>query len=229
MKQTLLILAAFVLLISCKKDESPDPVPENPDWYVLRAPDNRDIKAVHGNIDDTLVITTGFKIYITTDQGKNWTTTNYDARVGLFGFMEQQDTLFAMESQYGSGDALGNYFAGQPSSFSTDHGLTWERVRRRAAMDNWKVPINYAYSGNGIAFGIDIVQSGSYLRTVGIKSESGRKISLPAHHQFINVYFDPQSRLYVAGSAPICGEGEDFKYCNAPNGTVYVSKRAVLF
>lgn len=229
MKHALLVLAAFIFLISCKKEDSPAPDPENPDWYVLRAPDNRDIKAVHGNIDDTLVITTGFKIYITTDKGKNWTTTNYNAQVGLFGFMEQQDTLFVLESQYGSSTVLGNSFAGQPSWYSADHGLTWRQVRRRAAMDAWKVPINYAYSGNGIVFGIDIIQTGSYIQTVGIKSESGRRISLPAHHQLINVYFDPQSRLYVTGSAPICGEGEDFKYCNDPNGTVYVSKHPILF
>ncbi len=53
----------------------------------------------------------------------------------LFGFMEQQDTLFVLESHYGSNIVLGNSFAGLPSWFSTDHGLTRQQVRLRAAMD----------------------------------------------------------------------------------------------
>jgi len=232
MKQLLLAAAALLLLFSCTKEDTPTPQLENADWYVLRSPDNRDIKAVHGNIDDTLTITTGFEIFVTTDKGKTWTKGNYNAPVGLFAFMQKDDTLFVMEGQRSGGSVFDNLFGIQPTWFSMDRGLTWERSTARWDYDEWKVPINYAYSGNGIRFGVDLIQTEEgYLQTIGIKSESGRQITLPRRHQLINVYFDKKSRLYVTGSAPLCGDGKTFDYCDQVNrsGTVYISKKPVLF
>lgn len=232
MKQLLLAAAALILLFSCKKEESPVPQPEHADWYVLRAPDNRDIKAVHGNIDDTLVITTGFQIYVTTDKGRTWQESNYSARVGLFAFMEKEDTLFVMEGQLGFATTRSDAFGTHPFWFSLDKGLTWAETPGRPGMDTWQIPINYAYSGNGIKFGIDMEQSPEgYLNTLGIVSESGHKISLPARHQLINVYFDQKSRLYVTGSVALCRNGAIFDFCDDTNrsGTVYISKKPVFF
>jgi hypothetical protein len=232
MKQLLLATAALLLLFSCKKEDSPIPQVENPDWYVLRSPDNRDIKAVHGNIDDTLTITTGFDVFVTTDKGKTWTKGNYNARVGLFAFMEKQDTLYVMESRRSGASVFDNQFGMQPNWFSTDHGLRWERSTARWDIEDYKVPINYAFSGNGIRFQIDLIQTEEgYLHTIGIKSENGQKIKLPARHQLASLYFDTKSRLYVAGSAPLCGQGNTFEYCDQVNrsGTVYVSKHPILF
>lgn len=230
MKQLLLAFAALLLLFSCKKEDSPVPQLENADWYILRSPDNRDIRAVHGNIDDRLVITTGFKIYTTANKGKTWETSDYNGNVGLVAFMVKEDTLFAMEGKRSSATAVGNSFGIQPYWFSLNKGLNWKPMRGRPGLDEWQVPINYAYSGNGIKFSIDMEQTPEgYLNTKGVVSESGNKISFPAHHQLINVHFDGKSRLYVSGSAPICGENENFKYCDDPNGSVYISRKPVLF
>lgn len=232
MKQLLLAFAALLLLFSCKKEDSPVPQLENADWYMLRSPDNRDIKAVHGDIDGTLTITTGFEIFVTTDKGKSWTKGNYNARVGLFAFLEKEDTLFVLEGQRSGASVFDNVFGIQPTWFSMNHGLNWERSTSRRDFEDWKVPINYAYSGNGIRFEIDLIQNEEgYLQTIGIKSESGRKIALPARHQLVSVYFDKKSRLYVTGSAPLCSEGKTFEYCDQVNrsGTVYISKKPVLF
>lgn len=232
MRQFLPFLASLLLLFACEKEEKNTPQPEDPNWYVLRAPDNREIKAVHGNIDDTLVITTGFKIYVTTDQGKTWQTGSYNAGIGLFAFIKSEDTLFAMEGQRGSFTTRDNAFGIQPYWCSLDNGLTWSRARGSMAKDGWQVPINYAYSGNGIKFGIDMIQTPEgYLRTIGIKSESGTRLTLPGNHQLISIYFDHTSRLYVTGSAPLCGQGNTFEYCDdkTRNGTLFVSRKPVLY
>ncbi|SEJ02935.1 hypothetical protein SAMN05216327_105361 [Dyadobacter sp. SG02] len=231
MKQILLAAStALLLLFSCKNDETSQPVPQDTNWYVLRSPDSRDIRAVHGNIDDRLVITTGFKIYTTDNKGKTWETSDYNGNVGLVAFMVKEDTLFAMEGKRSSATAIGDSFGTQPYWFSLNKGLNWKPMRGRPGLDEWQVPINYAYSGNGIKFSIAMEQTPEgYLNTKGVVSESGSKISFPARHQLINVHFDGKSRLYVSGSAPICGEGENFKYCDDPNGSVYISRKPVLF
>lgn len=232
MKQLLLAAAAFLLLFSCKKEDVPVPQLENADWYVLRSPDNRDIQAVHGEIDDTLTITTGFDIFVTTDKGKTWTKGNYNARVGLFAFLEKEDTLFVLEGRRSGASVFDNIFGIQPTWFSMNRGLNWERSTSRWDFEDWKVPINYAYSGNGIRFEIDLIQTEEgYLQTIGIKSESGRKIVLPARHQLVSVCFDKKSRLYVTGSAPLCSDGKTFEFCDQVNrsGTVYISKKPILF
>lgn len=235
MKRSFIILFSLLAFLGCRHDKDapgPETEGENKDWYILRAPDNREIKAVHGNIDDTLAITTGFRVYVTIDKGKSWTQSNYNANIGLFAFMEQQDTLFVMEGQRGSFTTLGNSFGIQPTWFSMNHGLTWQRVQGRSLYDEWKVPINYAYSGNGVMFSIDMIQTEEgYLETIGLKSETGRKIPLPARHQLISINFDEKSRLYATGSAPLCGDGGKFEYCDQTNrsGTLYVSKSPILF
>lgn len=235
MKKTFIILLSLLAFLGCRNEKdapTPETMLEHPDWYILRAPDNREIKAVHGNIDDTLTITTGFEVFLTTDKGKTWKKGDYNARVGLFAFWQRQDTLYVMEGRRNGGSVFDNYFGIQPTWFSMDRGLSWERSTVWWDTDTWKVPINYAYSGNGIRFQIDLIQTtDSYLETIGVKSESGRKITLPARHQLESVYFDEKSRLYVTGSAPLCGDGADFEFCDQVNrsGTVYISKKPVLF
>ncbi|GGH29669.1 hypothetical protein [Dyadobacter endophyticus] len=236
MKRSFIILISLLAFVGCRHDKDAAPEPElaveDKDWYILRSPDNRDIKAVHGSIDDTLTITTGFEVFVTADKGKTWTKGSYNAGIGLFAFLEKEDTLFVMEGQRGTTTVRDNSFGIQPTWFSMDRGLTWERATGRWIYDEWKVPINYAYSGNGILFSIDMIQTAEgYLQTIGLKSETGRKISLPAHHQLISVNFDKKSRLYVTGSAPLCGDGNNFEYCDQTNrsGTLYISKKPVLF
>jgi hypothetical protein len=235
MKKSFLILLSLLTFLGCRNDSdapAPETMLEHPDWYILRSPDNRDIKAVHGNIDDTLTITTGFEVFVTTDKGKTWTKGNYNARVGLFAFMKKQDTLYVMETQRSGASVFDNKFGMLPSWFSTDRGLRWERSTARWDIEDYKVPINYAFSGNGIRFQIDLIQTGEgYLHTIGIKSENGRKIELPARHQLVSLYFDKKSRLYVTGSAPLCGKENTFEFCDQANrsGTVYVSKKPILF
>lgn len=58
MKRSITILFALLSFFACRNDaDSPVPgLEENKDWYILRAPENRKISTVYGNIRGTLYI-----------------------------------------------------------------------------------------------------------------------------------------------------------------------------
>jgi len=233
--KALLVSATFLLTLgACQKDDKDDAQPEYADWYALRAPDARAIEAVAGDIDGTLVITTRFKVYQTTDRGRTWRTSDYNVGNGVFGFAQQQDTLLLLTSGLGSVvDNTSTAYAASPSHFSLDQGLTWKPYRnwQRAAHFEPRVALNRVTTASGTEYSIDILltptgpQSGSsYIETVGIRSSAGQKLTLPQEHQINSLYTDKKSRLYVAASAPLCGRREAFKFCGEQNGVLYVSK-----
>lgn len=120
------LLICFVLsysLSSCEKEPSSEPIdPETMDkvWMKLHIPDQqRGVSAIYGNIDDTLVVATMYKIYLTTDQGKSWQLV-MDAKQGISGFAMVEDELVA----------LGAFTFAEESAqmallHSADHGKTW--------------------------------------------------------------------------------------------------------
>jgi hypothetical protein len=231
-------LISYLLLLSlgaCQKDAEDEVQPEYADWYALRAPDDRAIEAVHGDIDGTLLITTGYKIYQTTDRGRTWRTADYRSNSGLFGFLQLQDTLFVLNTQRGSAtDNNTTAYAIHQSYFSLDEGMTWKPYNdwRRRNDSEPKVARNRATSASGMEYSIDFLvtpvspqSSSSYIETVGIRTSMGKQLSLPQEHQLTSVYFDASSRLYVTGSAPLCGRGKDFSFCGEQNGVLYVSKK----
>ncbi|MDF7813180.1 hypothetical protein [Hymenobacter sp. YC55] len=233
MKRFLLPAVLLLTLNACQKDSENDVQPENKDWYILTSPDNRAIQAVHGDIDGTLVITTNFKIYQTKDRGKTWSTANYTSNIGLFGFLEQQDTLLALNGQIGNASNTSTAYAANPSHFSLDGGTTWQLYRKwsRKTYES-RVARNRVTNSVGTEYSIDYLltptspsSTGSfYVETVGIKTSTGRSLSLPQEHELTSLYLDSKSRLYVTGSAPLCGRRDKFAFCGEQNGTLYVSK-----
>lgn len=234
MRLPLIFCLSLLALGACQQDPEEEVQPEYADWYALRAPDDRAIEAVHGDIDGTLLITTGFKIYQTTDRGRTWRTADYQSNSGLFGFLQVQDTLLVLNTQLGSAFDSTTAFAAHPSHFSLDQGMTWKRYtdwRRRTDFEP-RVARNRATSPSGTEYSIDFLltpispqSSSSYVETVGIKTSTGQLLSLPKEHQLKSVYFDALSRLYVTGSASVCGRGKDFSFCGEQNGVLYVSKK----
>ncbi|GGM94493.1 hypothetical protein GCM10010967_29690 [Dyadobacter beijingensis] len=236
MKQILLAAAAFILLFSCKKDENPTPAPDqgfemqHPDWYILRAPDNREIQAVYGDIDGTLLITDRFRIYYTNDRGKTWNQADYNTGIGLAGFTSRNDTLFVLDTETSTTADPGNRYASRPYYFSVDGGIKWQKLARSADYLDMKKPINFAHSGNGIRFSIDkVYDSFGNSEDLGVKSESGRRIGLPWKHQLSSVYFDGKSRLHITASAPLCDKNGKVDFCGDKDyrGTLYISKKPV--
>ncbi len=229
MKTLLLASALLLAFTACRKD-SPDPVqPEYADWYALRAPDARAVEAVAGDLDGKLVITTGYAVYQSTDRGKTWQKGDYQNNLKLVGFASRQDTLISL-----AGEELGSpgdvAYATSPNYYSLDQGLTWQKYRDwRRYNTELRVARNRVAAASGTVYSIDILLTpitsvSSYIETVGIKTTTGRQLTLPNDHQITSLYFDAKSRLYVTASAAVCGRRDKFAFCGEQNGVLYVSK-----
>ncbi|MCF0074394.1 glycoside hydrolase [Dyadobacter sp. CY261] len=233
MKKLFIILFAVLSFLGCRNDKDtpgPGAEVEDKDWHILRSPDNREIQAVYGDIDGTLLITDRLRIYYTRDKGKTWTQADYKNSIGLSGFGSRNDTLFVMDTETSNSSDPGNRYAIRPYYFSVDGGTHWEELALRWTMPDMKVSLNYANSGNGIRFSIDrVYHSSGIVEDIGLKTENGRKISLPQRHALTNVYFDQKSRLYVAASAPLCDRNGYLTLCDDKDvrGTLYISKKAM--
>jgi hypothetical protein len=240
MKVSVLTGLLLLTLGACRKDANTT-APDYPDWYALRAPDDRAIEAVAGDIDETLVITTRYKIYQTTDRGKTWQTGDYKGNIGIFGFLARADTLLALTAGTSASSALldsATYttYAVSPSVFSLDKGLTWKPYRNWER-ENFKprVALNRLMANSGTEYSIAYRNtptapgsSSYYSETVGIKNSAGQRMALPQSHQINSLYFDAKSRLYVAASAARCGTIPNTTFCGEQNGVLYVSKKPLL-
>jgi hypothetical protein len=248
-----LICCAFVLLaLSCKKTESDivDPkhdtvLAEYPDWYTFKAPVDKEILGVWGDRDKTLLISTGYAIFRSTDKGSHWQQVLPQQSIGLFGIVQNQDTLFTMSG-------LSNQSAGETyqqvmvhaNNYSLDDGRTWQPYTRRnpilantptyGAVDK-RLLINPVATSTGTKYKINRVfldsptaTSGRF-ETPGVITATGRRIDLPQLHQLQSLYLDGQEQLYITGTDAVCGRGhsgEDFSFCNSKQGrgVVYISK-----
>ncbi|RZL12843.1 MAG: hypothetical protein EOO62_09960 [Hymenobacter sp.] len=242
MRNTLIAGLLLFTLGACRKDSADTASPDYADWYALRAPDDRAIEAVAGDIDETLVITTRFKIYQTTDRGKTWQTGDYKQNSGIFGFLTRADTLLALTAGTHVSAALADTatytaYAISPTVFSMDKGLTWKPYRQweRDYYLKPRVALNRLTTSTGTEYSIAYRRtptapgsSSYYSETVGIKTSAGQRLTLPKSHQLNSIHFDAKSRLYVAASAALCSSRENFAYCGEQNGVLYVSKKPQL-
>ncbi|WP_223653236.1 hypothetical protein [Hymenobacter psoromatis] len=228
----LLAALPLLLLVACHHGADEPVAPDYPDWYALRAPDDRAIQAAIGDIDGTLIITTGANIYRTTDRGKTWQPGSYKDNLGIVGFAQGGDSLLALTAGLNNtGDSTAIAFATNGSSVSFDRGATWQPNHNHLAFDIL-VPLNRLKNPAGTEYSITVRQtpvspgsSTAYLETTGIKDQTGRRLTLPHDHQIKSLYFDKQSRLYVSASAALCGTRENFAFCGEHNGVLYVSKK----
>ncbi|WP_460621941.1 hypothetical protein [Hymenobacter tenuis] len=226
--------AALLLCLSASCREEADEIvePEYADWYAFRAPDARAIEAVTGDLDGTLIITTGFHVYQTKDRGKTWQSASLPSSPGIFGFAQQQDTLLALTATIGTAFDSTTAYAANPSLFSLDEGRTWKPYRSWQRNVEPRIPRNRVTTASGTEYSLEIVltpispqTSSSYVETVGIKTSTGRRLSVPQAHQLTSLYLDAKSRLYVTASAPLCGRRENFAFCGEQNGVLYISKQ----
>jgi hypothetical protein len=228
--------AAALLLLgtlgACRNQPDEQPAPEYADWYAIKAPEARAIEAVTGDIDGTLIITTRFNIYRTTDRGKTWAM-SHPSNLGIFGFITHSDTLFTLTGGRGSVVDSTTAYSVNPTHYSADQGRTWQLYHFKqstAAFADVRVPINRVRTPTGADYRIAIERdpisaSSAYIYTTGIQGPAGSPITLPQEHQLNSIYLDSKARLYVAASAPLCGRGKNFAFCGEQNGVLYVSKK----
>lgn len=230
----LLVVGLLLSLGACHQDSADQPAPDYADWYAIKAPEARDIAAVTGNIDGTLIITTRYNIYRTTDQGKTWQT-SHPSNLGIFGFVNHCDTLFTLTGGLGSLVDSTTVYAANPTHYSADQGLTWQRYHftySTAAFADIRVPLNRVRTPSGATYRIKVDQipttpgaTSAYIFSRGIEGPTGPLLPLPQEHQIRSLYLDKQARLYVAASAPKCGQGKDYGFCGEQNGVLYISKK----
>lgn len=239
-------IALFLLLLlgvlSCKKTETDTVAPEYQDWYTLKAPIDKDIQGVWGDRDKTLLISTMYNIFRSTDQGRNWQEVD-SQQSGITGIIEYRDTLFAMN---GLGNGLDTQLFIHPGKYSVDDGKSWTPYRKFNPFFDKPSNINsvthsqlYANSVtalNGQSYKINQVfldsptATSGYVETPGVITSDGRRIDLPQLHQLRSLYLDSKQRLYISGTDAICGRGgktgEPFSFCNSKQGrgVVYISK-----
>lgn len=236
--------ALLVLALSCKKTESDIVDPkhdtirdEYPDWYTIKAPIDKEIVGVWGNRDKTLLISTSYALYRSTDKGSHWQEVLPRQSIGIFGIVQNQDTLFTMTT------LVGYRALASANNYSIDDGKTWQPYRGRNRVFDIPYPltaapfpINPVVASNGVSYTINQVfldgptATTGIFETPGITTSDGRRIDLPQLHQLQSLYLDEQQRLYIAATDAVCGRGhsgESFSFCNSKQGrgVVYISKR----
>lgn len=246
--KTLTYCLLVLAVLACGRSDSSVVSPENdtvandyPDWYVLKAPVDGEIRSVWGDIDKTLLISASYSVYRSTNSGRNWEEIRPAPLVSL-GFVQLRDTLFSMTGLRSTNnrEALTN-----PHDYSVDDGKTWQPYRRynpgleydpKPGVINRYLETNPVVALNGRSYKINQVfldgptaTTGTF-ETPGVTTNTGQRIDLPNLHQLNSLYLDKQQRLYIAGTDAVCsraGTNEPFRFCNSKQGrgVVYVSKR----
>lgn len=241
-----LIYFFLLIALSCKRSdveivEKDTVLDEYPEWYTLKAPIDRQIVGVWGSYDKTVLISTMFNVFRTTDQGKHWDQV-HEQFSGIMGIVQYRDTLFTMSGLANQAkDNLYQQVLIQADNFSVDDGKTWQKYKTRnlilsdlPAFDSPdKFLINPIIGPNQVTYQINRVfrdgpnaTSGVYT-TPGVVKSTGERVDLPALHQIQSLSFDDQQRLYITGSDAVCGSEQTFKFCNSQEGrgVVYISKK----
>jgi hypothetical protein len=234
MKKILCFLAVLAVL-SCQKPASETVLPEYSDWYTLKSPVDHAIEGVWGDWDKTLLISTGYAIFRSTNKGQTWQQVHKQS-LGMFGVVQYKDTLFTMSG------LLDNKALLNPGNYSIDDGQHWQPYRGHNMVFEYApslgykgFPINPVTASNGVSYTINRVfldgptaTTGNF-ETPGVVTSDGRRIDLPQLHQLSSLYLDSRERLYLSGSDAVCGRGKDFAFCNSKEGrgVVYVSKRSM--
>lgn len=128
----------MLLALSCKKALSDIVNPQHDtvrgeysDWYTLKVPIDKDIQGVWGDRDKTLLISTGYAIFRSTDRGNHWQQV-LQQFIGLVDFVQYQDTLFTMSGlvNQSAGETYQQFMV-HDNNYSLDDGQSWQAYTRR--------------------------------------------------------------------------------------------------
>jgi hypothetical protein len=236
MKKVLLLLTFMVFAASCKDNNLVDDIPETPeildkDWDRIRIPDGGTALAVIGSIDDTLLVTTIYHTYVVTDKGNSIirTKTILNTTPGLTAV---QDTIYALSGE-GYDPTSKTRFAGFPTRYTLDKGLTWHFLTSKSSVS--QVEIGRVTTRNNITYELDYHtgpdrngKGDSYIHQTTInKIESGVKSVLKhpiRYAQPSNLYLDSKERLYITSGNTIHATGVVIGSPTSAPAYVYVSK-----
>ncbi|RCR70539.1 hypothetical protein [Larkinella punicea] len=238
MKKAIIFLVTLVTILSCDQNTSSVTPAEDPDWIKIEVPNGREVYAIAGDLDKTLLVTTWTKAYYSVDKGKTWQESK-DFNGPVPGLLVRNDTTFSMEArsfdQQGKllGSSLIHYF-------TTDYGKNWKSYFKfyKEYMDTIK-PVGMVKSAEGIIYTIKENKtptapgsSSYYINPGEIVKQNGLSQSLvrfPYKLNLMNLHLDTQGRLYVAASGGSYQPERNTFYCCPENlpGIIYVSKRRI--
>ena len=129
--KTAFCLLMLIGVLSCKKAEVDTVEPEYRDWYTLRSPIDREVQSVWGDWDKTLLLTTSFAIFRSTDKGKNWQQV-YQQSNGMWvlfriktPFLSWVECIISRRRIYYQQVLI------HADYYSLDDGQTWQRYLKR--------------------------------------------------------------------------------------------------
>jgi len=238
----LVVCSLGIFFSSCQKDPSSEPKGlidiETIDtaWTKLSIPGQlRGTSAIYGNIDDTLVVATTYKIYITTDKGASWQMVR-DEGLGIPSFSMYQGELMALSNFQDHSTS--------PTLFSLDMGKNWSAkgkygyevydkiwVNRKET----KISENESYKiipqPNEIIdkeYGRPLAQPDKLAR---VTDRGEQLLDFPFRRRLNYIYHDRKNRLYIGA------EGTRFEWTvkgnerTYPTSTdtaiIYISKRPI--
>ncbi|WP_286851703.1 MULTISPECIES: hypothetical protein [Sphingobacterium] len=226
LRPLLFVCAIGLLFSSCQKDgpsEQKDLIDiETRDaaWTKLSIPGQlRGTSAIYGNIDDTLVVATMYKIYMTTDKGASWQMVN-DAGLGIPSFSMYQGELMALSNFQDHSTS--------PFLFSLDHGKSWStkgkygyevydkvRVNRKETKISETESYKISPQPNEIIdkeYGRPLMQPDKLVR---VTDKGEQKLDFPFRRQLNYIYHDKKNRLYIGA------EGTRFEWAVKGNERTY--------
>ncbi|TKC08625.1 hypothetical protein [Pedobacter frigoris] len=236
MKKIYLLMSFLFFLIACEKNDDSkfvevETVFDDPDWIRLKVPAGGEIHSVAGSIDDTLLVTTLAKAYFTADGGKTWKESkNFSGTVP--GLLTSKDTIFAFIAS-GFDPAMGRKYAGSPTSYTLNKGLTWQSYHDGARF----IQTGVATSKKDLttyrlkySSGADTEGNGTnwVLRTTIDRIKRNGEASQFEHpvkdHQPLNLHMDSQDKLYISTGGSFSKTGVYVGASVTSPAYVYVSK-----
>jgi hypothetical protein len=231
MKKCTLIF--ILILAACVDHDIPYNGFDDPDWLRLEIPTGREAYSIAGNIDDTLLVATLFKVFYSIDQGSTWTE-SFNFHGPVMALLESNDTIFALESR--GIDAEGFPFASLAQRFTRDHGKIWmhnthnQQLKHRIGSVTSTSGVEYFLKANTTPVSPGSTTAWINPTDIMKKSDTGTEsISFPYKHNILNLHMDSNDRLYIAASGGLYEEATNTFYCcdDSMSAIVYVSKRSM--
>lgn len=175
-------ISMLVVLMSCSDDDARKIRPDVAKWKKIEVDDKGPIYAIHGGIDDVLLVSIYDRIWRSTDGGENWTKVfNTTDVVGDFKLVGNK--LFAISNDI--------------DYFSEDNGLTWTELDENIPLEHQDLFEDL----NGVQYRIVSFFEGELALPGEIEKSMNGGDSwssiYPYKHSIYSMSLDAQNRLYV--------------------------------
>ncbi|RZL44219.1 MAG: hypothetical protein EOP00_20710 [Pedobacter sp.] len=228
----------ILILSSCSKQKLATEIQgdfNDPNWIKLALTNEREIHAIFGSIEDTLLVSTIYNTYQITENGKKIVKLKKAFNQAVFGFVKSNDTLYALTANHLKYNN-GLRFASYAQNFSLDNGLSWNWTDLRKNNADLRKKFQEVVVSDKLSFSIkeniapfpNSPNSGKVLKSDLIKNQIGFQsiFKLPFNNQITSLHLDHSGRLYVSTTAALHNQ-ETKEYSNSEKENlafIFISK-----